>query len=257
MGSGEQVQTTQRLVFGVILLGLGVVFLLDRLDVFDPGHLWDYWPLVFAAVGLSKLLQPATVQGRGFGAILVIVGVWWTLDNLDLVPYGVWDLWPVFLILAGANLLWRALSKAPAQPTMPPPPPPGSDLPIADPDGSPMPQAGVGYTSDPTVSMFALLGGMTRRCSSRAFAGGDLTAVMGGCELDLRQAEPAGGRAEITVFALWGGIEIRVPPDWAVIIEGTPIMAAIEDSRRPTGVPLRATLVVRGAAIMAGVEIKS
>ena len=252
MDSNEQARMTQRLVFGIVLLGLGVLFLLDRVDVFRLGRLWEYWPLIIAAVGLNKVLQPAGSPGRGFGVVLIAVGVWWTLDNLDLVEYGVWDLWPVFLILAGANLLRRALSKPSA-----PPPPPLVEPALGEPGDSLPPPTAAELAADPTVHMTAILGGMTRRCASRAFAGGDLTAVMGGCELDLRQAEPAGGRAEITVFAMWGGIEIRVPPEWAVVIEGTPIMGAIEDTRRPTGVPPRATLVVRGAAVMGGVEIKS
>jgi predicted membrane protein len=57
---------------------------------------------------------------------------------------------------------------------------------------------------------------------------------MGGIELDLRQAGTENGTAVIDVFVLWGGIEITVPPDWAVSNEITPIMGGAED-----GVPAR------------------
>ena len=37
------------------------------------------------------------------------------------------------------------------------------------------------------------MGGVSRRSNSQAFRGADLTAVMGGCEIDLRQASIAPG----------------------------------------------------------------
>jgi hypothetical protein len=66
--------------------------------------------------------------------------------------------------------------------------------------------------------------------SSPVFRHADLTAVMGGIELDLRQAGTGGGEAVIDVFVMWGGIEITVPPDWAVSNQVVPIMGGAEDS---------------------------
>jgi predicted membrane protein len=79
---------------------------------------------------------------------------------------------------------------------------------------------------------------------------------MGGCEIDLRQAQ-INGEAAIDVFAMWGGIEIRVPEDWTVISRVTPLMGGFEDKTRPLQGAGTHRLVVRGFILMAGVEVKN
>jgi predicted membrane protein len=79
---------------------------------------------------------------------------------------------------------------------------------------------------------------------------------MGGCELDLRHAA-IDGEAVIEIFALWGGIEIRVPEDWTVVSRVTPLLGGVDDTTRPPQSASRHRLVVRGFVVMAGVEIKN
>ena len=83
-----------------------------------------------------------------------------------------------------------------------------------------------------------------------------MTAFMGGCAIDLRQAA-IHGEAVIDVFAMWGGIEISVPDTWTVIDRVTPIMGGVEDSTRAPGNPQGHTLIVRGVVVMGGIEIKN
>ena len=82
-------------------------------------------------------------------------------------------------------------------------------------------------------------------------------AVIGGCEIDLRHASIAEGReAVIDAFALWGGIEIKVPEDWEVVNRGSAFLGGFENKTRPLpGAAKR--LVVTGTAIMGGVEVKN
>ena len=102
----------------------------------------------------------------------------------------------------------------------------------------------------------AILGGVSRGNNSRAFRGADLLAIMGGCQLDLRQAA-IHGEAVIDVFTMWGGIEIRVPEDWTVVSEILPLMGGVEDKTRPPQGATAHRLTLRGFAIMGGVEIKN
>jgi predicted membrane protein len=107
------------------------------------------------------------------------------------------------------------------------------------------------------MTMFALMSGVTRRVRHAPFFGANMTAVMGGIELDLTQATLPED-AVIELFAFWGGIEIFVPRDWVVVNQGFALMGSIEDKtgnlpQRP-GQP---RLVLRGMALMGGVEIKN
>jgi hypothetical protein len=89
------------------------------------------------------------------------------------------------------------------------------------------------------------------------FRGGDISAVMGGVKLDLRDTKMYADQATLDVFAFWGGIEILVPPDWIVSSKVTPIIGGFVDSRRPSNVIPTKTLLIRGFNLMSGVEVKN
>jgi len=74
--------------------------------------------------------------------------------------------------------------------------------------------------------------------------------------LDMRSASIAAGEAVINVFAFWGGVTIKCPPDWTVVLQGTPIMGGFDEK---TVAPPDASkrLVIRGYAIMGGVEVRN
>ncbi len=97
---------------------------------------------------------------------------------------------------------------------------------------------------------------MSRGNNSRAFRGADLLAIMGGLQIDLRRAA-IHGEAVMDVFVMWGGIEIRVPEDWTVSSRIVPLMAGVEDKTRPPQGASTHHLILRGFALMGGVEIKN
>jgi hypothetical protein len=59
------------------------------------------------------------------------------------------------------------------------------------------------------------------------------------------------------VFAMWGGIEIRVPENWTVVGRVTPILGGFDDKTRPPQQESTQRLVIRGFVIMGGVEVKN
>ena len=63
-------------------------------------------------------------------------------------------------------------------------------------------------------------------------------------------------RSVVDLFVMWGGVEIWVPPDWAVSNQVGLLMGGAEDKSTGTQ-DARHRLVVRGFVLMGGVEIKT
>jgi predicted membrane protein len=99
-----------------------------------------------------------------------------------------------------------------------------------------------------------ILGAFNRRCPSQKFRGGDLTAIMGGGKVDLRDAQIQEKEAVLDIFTLMGGLEIQVPSGWTVEPRFTPILGGYQD--RTTRVSeSNQRLVINGTAIMGSVTI--
>ena len=83
-------------------------------------------------------------------------------------------------------------------------------------------------------------------------------AVMGGVDLDFREARMGPGVCEISAFALMGGVKIIVPPDLQVESGGIGIMGGFEcsDEVRAGHDPDAPILRINGLAMMGAVEIK-
>jgi hypothetical protein len=82
-------------------------------------------------------------------------------------------------------------------------------------------------------------------------------AVMGGAELDFREAQFGPGVSTVTVFATMGAVEIIVPPGIRVESDGFALMGGFEQSGGSTAAadPSMPMLRISGIAIMGAVEI--
>jgi hypothetical protein len=226
---------TPKLVLGVCVMAVGGMLALENLGMVDAGRYLRWWPAGLVAIGLLKWFGVGTPVSRGGGAILTAAGVLLLLGELDFHAFEIWDLWPLVLIAAGFAMISGSLRLARGA-------------------------GGAGAAGDASdfARGFAFMGGVNRKLLSPAFRGGDLTAVMGGVELDLRGAriEP-GTRPVIETFVWWGGIDLTVPENWKVTPEATVLLGAFEDHTKRTGEEIAGEIVVRGLVVMGGIEVKN
>jgi predicted membrane protein len=214
-------------ILGLGVLTLGLVMLLDNFGIVNGEDLAAYWPVFLILIGVSHLVRPEGSRRVFAGVVWIVIGAVVLFSNLGFINFEIWDLWPVVLLLIGGSLILR-------------------------------PFRGRRLSAGDNVGVFeatAILGGANRRLSASNFRGGDATALLGGCEIDLRDCGSEGSPAEINTLAFWGGIHIRVPQDWEVEVRGLALLGAYEDKTRSTPGEGRKVLVIRGTAVMAGVEI--
>ena len=107
-------------------------------------------------------------------------------------------------------------------------------------------------------SMFAVFGGVERGGTWTVPRKLRVTAAMGGVQLDLREARFPPGGVDIHVRAVFGGIDIIVPPGLAVQMHGSAIMGGFAQvDRSPASPDPDAPMVrVHGVAIMGGVDVR-
>jgi hypothetical protein len=106
-------------------------------------------------------------------------------------------------------------------------------------------------------TMYAIFGGIDRRGSWTVPRRWRVVAAFGGGQLDLREARFPTGVIDLEVKAVFGGVQILVPPGLAVEVQGSAIMGGFQNvNRAPAHPDPDAPLLrVRGLAIMGGVDI--
>lgn len=225
-----------KIALGVVLIIVGFLLVI-RNTGFMPDYFVDIvfsWQMILIAIGAVLTIGSGN---RGPGLILLAVGGFFLLPEIFDMAYRPYRLfWPAIFIVIGVIVLtnsrWlkhdRWVSK--------------------------------GTSSTDYIDIVNIFGGGERRINSQNFQGGKITAIFGGSEIDLTAASLAPGEVSLELACIFGGTSVIVPPDWNVVIDVTPILGGFSDSRKM--VPGRMvdpskTLVIKGAVIFGGGEIKS
>lgn len=131
------------------------------------------------------------------------------------------------------------------------------DLPVARPAQAPVPRPGA-TAATRYDSSFAVMTGVDRKGVWEVGSTHTALSVMGGIDIDLREAVFTSPEVVITANTLMGGIDVIVNAHTRVIVEGVGIMGAFEQSRdkvEPQVTAESPVVRVRGVAIMGAVSV--
>ena len=188
---------------GIIIIVLGALFLMGTLDILDFGHIVKgWWPIIIVLIGFFKLKG----ESKSGGAVLFIIGIILLTATLDFINWGeILRFWPILLILVGISMVSKSRNKKSWSFNK------------------------SSETNKDNISVNVIFGGSNQTVYSENFQGGDIQAIFGGVELDLRNVKISENGAVLNLTALFGGLEITAPTNCRVILNGTPILGGMEN----------------------------
>ena len=104
---------TGRSFFGLALIILGLVVLLNNLDVIYVDHISRYWPALFILFGVVKLTESDRTNQRGNGIGWIFLGAWLLISMNGWFGLRFHDSWPILIIGFGVSMLWKAFYRQP------------------------------------------------------------------------------------------------------------------------------------------------
>lgn len=225
----------KRVLLGSILIGLGGLFFLNSLDIFDFnfGRVIFSWQFFFIIIGVYLVLNTSR---KMLGGILAGLGFIFILPRIfPSIDYDGSVVLAIILIAFGSYIILNQKKKTEET----------DDL---------------GQISKDVIDDVAIFGGGTKIITSDNFRGGNITAVFGGSEIILKGCKLAEGTNSIDILAVFGGTTIVVPGDWNVIMNVTSIFGGFSNKsvKDPNSfVDQSKTLIIKGLVVFGGGELKT
>ncbi len=224
-------KTTKKILWGLLLIAAGILLALDALEIISINLFFDGWWTLFIIVPCTVGIF--TERDKSGNLIGIAVGVLLLLCCLDVLSFGM--LWrlilPICSVFIGFKLFFGGILRNRANQVF-----------------DDMKQNG----STPRMG-YAAFSGCDMNFAGEKFEGADVTAVFGGVKCDLREAVIEQDCA-IRVTAVFGGIDVLLPPNVNVKVEASCIFGGISDkSGKTAGAP---TLYINGLCMFGGVDVK-
>jgi predicted membrane protein len=238
-------------LFGLLLIGGGLLFLLRNLGIVYFDNVGQFWPVILIVIGGSKLVSPRGVHEVTTGLIMGGIGTLFLLRNLGFLYGNVWGyIWPAFFIAVGISMLMRNVYGPSWR---------GAAIRTE-------PMGDMGGTDANSIYADVVFGGIERKIVSQAFEGGKVSVVFGGAKIDLRGAGMQKPEIVLHADAAFGGVEIWAPDTWQVDVRGAGVFGGYEDRTHHPAYPAassgtatnaRPKLIVKGGAVFGGVTVRN
>lgn len=220
-----------RILWGIVLIALGVVFALNALDIADIDVFFKGWWTLFLII--PSLIGLVTERDKTGNIVTLLIGVGLLLAARDIISFSMlWRLCiPVIIVIIGIRLILGAFFKKSERE-----PDPGS------------------YTKGCKVH-FVAFSGTDADYSGEAFDGCTLTAVFGGIDCYLQNAI-IDHDVTITASAIFGGVDIILPQNVNVEVSSASFFGGVDNTRRGISIEGAPTVYVKASGVFGGVDIK-
>lgn len=108
--SGCEDERLSGLMWGIGLVLVGTVILLQYLDVM-PFSVWrDWWPLIIVLVGVGQIVGSRSAKGLGDGVTTMLIGGWCYVATNHIYDLTWRNSWPLALVAAGMGMVVRSIA---------------------------------------------------------------------------------------------------------------------------------------------------
>lgn len=220
-----------KVLWGIVLIALGVVFALNALDIADIDVFFKGWWTLFLII--PSLIGLVTERDKTGNIVTLLIGVGLLLATRDIISFSMlWRLCiPVIIVIIGIRLILGAFfKKSEREP---------------DPDS---------YTKGGKAH-FVAFSGTDADYSGEAFDGCTLTAVFGGIDCHLQNAI-IDHDVTITASAIFGGVDIILPQNVNVEVSSASFFGGVDNKRRDISIEGAPTVYVKASGVFGGVDVK-
>ena len=207
-----------RILWGIVLIFIGVIWGLNRTGVADINIFFDGWWTLFIIVpSIISLFESGS--NKTSSIIFLVIGILFLLASQGVFEFEIlWEiLLPAIVILIGLSLIFGHKV----------------DFNVKEKTKC--------LDSDDTESIFAAFGEQN-------------VSKSGAVKLDLREAKLE-KETVIGAWAIFGGIEILVPEDCIVKVKATPVFGGVSNERK-NNEDAKKTIYIEAYAIFGGLDIK-
>ncbi|MCK5457900.1 MAG: hypothetical protein KAI45_12300, partial [Melioribacteraceae bacterium] len=109
------------------------------------------------------------------------------------------------------------------------------------------------------INDVSIFGGSKKNFQIDNFRGGNITSIFGGSEINMTDSSLCDGISTLNLFFLFGGSKIRIPSNWNVFIQLTPILGGFKDKRVIVADESNDSkkLVIKGFVLFGGGELNN
>ena len=111
MKSEASYHLRRQVLWGLMLVGLGVIFLLDQFGVYEARKLWQYAPLLMVVAGINQTIGDPSAREFAGGLWTVFIGLWLFAVFEGLFGLNWFNSWPLFIIVGGIGMAVKPIAE--------------------------------------------------------------------------------------------------------------------------------------------------
>ena len=222
---------TSNILWGIILIIVGLIFGLNALEITDINILFPGWWTLFIIVpSFIDLFKEKDKTGNIIG---LFIGIFLLLGCNNIVDFNlIWKLIiPFILVAIGISLIFRNTVNSKIKEKI----------------------KELNKNSD--KEYYATFSSQDLDFSNKKFDDGNLNAIFGGINCDLTESTIKNDTV-INASAIFGKITIRIPSNITVKVISSSIFGGITDERKNKTKNAEITIYINATCMFGGVEIK-